>query len=471
MKIIELISYFLFLGAIGYYFITTLQWFNYKLSRAIFHHTKGWWNYIYFLLPFALYEFLYAIGYGKYSVVLVVIYIIALIFWAKKLDKRVKFTSRVKRFFIIYFLVALIIKFIFNLNLVLTPLLIAWIISLYIEKLLFYQYKKMAKDKISKMKDLQIIGVTASYGKTSIKNFIAQILSKKFKVYATPRSVNTLGGIIKDINEDLLSDREFYIVEMGARGKGDIEEIATFLNPQYVVVGKIGPAHIEYFKTLENIRDTKMEILKSNRIKKAFIHKSAKVEPTEKIDIFGDDIKDISSTLDGISFTFRDERYEAKILGEFNAINLAAAILVAQEVGMSKDEIKSALKDIKPIEHRLQRIDAGGKIILDDSFNGNIDGMLASFDLVSSYPKRKILITPGLVEVNSELNEEVAKKANEIFDLVVVTSALNKDIFQKYIDKEKFVYLKDKSLLEEFLVQNTKEGDLILFANDAPSFI
>jgi UDP-N-acetylmuramoyl-tripeptide--D-alanyl-D-alanine ligase len=99
----------------------------------------------------------------------------------------------------------------------------------------------------------------------------------KYRVYTTPRSVNTLAGILKDINEDIPEDTEVYVVEMGARGAGDIAEIATFVNPDYAVCGKIGPAHIEYFGTLENIRNTKMEILRGEGLQEAWIHESANI--------------------------------------------------------------------------------------------------------------------------------------------------------------------------------------------------
>ncbi len=251
------------------------------------------------------------------------------------------------------------------------------------------------------MSDMTVVGVTASVnGKTSIKNYIAHLLSSKYKVYATPRSVNTFGGVVKDINEDLPEDTQIYVVEMGARGRGDIAEISEFVNPHYVVVGKIGPAHIEYFGSLENIRNTKMEILRSNRLKKAWVHKSAVVKPEENIEIFGDEIKNIKATLDGLEFEMDGEKYEANILGSFNAMNIAVAIKVAKELGIDTETIKERLKTLKPTPHRLQRIDAGGKLIIDDSFNGNIDGMLEGFNLASTYNGRKVLITPALVEVD-----------------------------------------------------------------------
>jgi UDP-N-acetylmuramoyl-tripeptide--D-alanyl-D-alanine ligase len=258
---------------------------------------------------------------------------------------------------------------------------------------------------------------------------------------------------------------------MGARGEGDIAEITTFVNPHYVVVGKIGPAHIEYFKTIENIRNTKMEIMQSSRVKEAWIHESAHVKPENHIHIYGSDIEDIEATLEATSFRLDSVRYSASILGAFNAMNLAAAVKVAKALGLTDKEIQQGLSTLKPVDHRLQRIDAGGKVILDDSFNGNIDGMMASFDLAATHEGRKVVITPGLVEVDDALNAQVAKRANEVFDLVVVTGDLNLEIFKRYIDADKLMHLSAKSEMEQMLAEQTYPGDLILFANDAPSFV
>jgi len=348
---------------------------------------------------------------------------------------------------------------------------VAFLISLGIEKILFNGFKTKAKKRLESLDGLKVVGVTASYGKTSIKNYIDALLSQKYNTYATPRSVNTLGGVIKDINDDLPQNSDIYVVEMGARGEGDIAEIATLVNPHYVVVGKIGPAHIEYFKTMENIRNTKMEIMQSSRVQEAWIHESANVKGEENIHIFGDDIKDIKSTLDGISFSLDGVEYKASILGEFNAMNLAAAVKVAKALGLSDAQIQKGLASIKPVDHRLQRIDAGGKIILDDSFNGNIDGMLTSFELASTHEGRKVIITPGLIEVDDELNVQVAQKANEVFDLVIVTGDLNYAIFKEHVDSDKLLKLESKDKMQDMLAKETKSGDLILFANDAPSFI
>ena len=484
MLLTNFIFYGLFLLAMGYYFITNLQWYSYKLERVIFHHTKTWWHFIYFLIPYALYML---ISYtSNYGFVVVIVYLVLFVQWYRGLDKPLVWTGRVKRFYASMLIFAIFITFALGHFTVVIPILLAYFISLFIEKMLFNGFKVKAQKKIESMENLTVVGITASYGKTSIKNYIEHLLKAKYKTYATPRSVNTLGGVMKDVNDDLPEDTEVYVVEMGARGEGDISEITTFVNPHYVVVGKIGPAHIEYFRTMENIRNTKMEILQTARLKTAWIHESAMVKPESNIHTFGENsnldmrsnipapefvIEEVEATLDATSFTLNGVRYSASILGAFNAMNLAAAVLVAKELGLDDEMIQKGLSTLKSVDHRLQRIDAGGKVILDDSFNGNIDGTMASFDLASTHKGRKVVITPGLVEVDDALNVQVAKKANEIFDVVVVTGDLNYAIFKENVDPDKLVKLSNKAGMEEMLVEQTLPGDLILFANDAPSFV
>jgi UDP-N-acetylmuramoyl-tripeptide--D-alanyl-D-alanine ligase len=190
---------------------------------------------------------------------------------------------------------------------------------------------------------------------------------------------------------------------------------------------------------------------------------------------FPDNLNVTMSNLDGIWFDIiiagKQEHFQAPILGSFNAINLTAVILVAYELGMSIDEIKLALKDLPQVEHRLQKIEAGGKIIIDDSFNGNLEGMLEAVKICSTYEGRKVIITPGLVESTSEANILLANEINENFDFVILTGTLNTHLLSANIDDSKLFILKDKKNLESTLTSKTKVGDLILFANDAPNFI
>ena len=474
ISILTTLSHILLVLTLGYYLITNLQWYNYKIERVIFKHKKISWHFIYFLVP--IFAYYYS---GNYFWIYFYLGLIPTIFiWQKGLDKKLVFTSRVKRFFIVLTFITIVSNIlclsVFNCQTlgVIIPLFIAYALSTFYEKMVFNSFKNKAIKKLSSM-DTKIIAITASYGKTSIKNFTHHIIKTTFNTYKTPRSVNTIGGLIKDVNIDLPHDSNIYIAEAGAREKGDIDDIARFLNHDIAVVGSIGPAHIEYFKSLENIRNTKMEILNSTNLSKAFIHTTANVDPKEnkKIELFGENIHLISSNLDGVTFKVDDEEYFAPILGAFNAINIAVSIMIAKHLGISTNTIKKQVSTLPQVEHRLQKIEAGGKIIIDDSFNGNFEGMVGSYDLISRYDGRKVIITPGIIESDDETNIKLAKKIDEIFDIVIITGSLNLETLNTNILSATKIILKEKSDLEKTLAKNTIPGDLILFSNDAPTFI
>lgn len=475
--IIESFLHTLFVFSCAYYFMSTLQWYSYKLERIIFHYHRYDWHFYFFLIPLIIYYILPA----PYVYVLYGLHPLVMIFWVRKIDKKLIFTGRVKRYMMFLALI-LILHIFINASLdgfgklgVIIPLFLAHLCSLAFETIAFEGYKKAAQKKLAQMPEMKIVAITASYGKTSIKNFLAQILQTTFCVYSTPRSVNTLAGIVKDINEDLPTSTEIYIVEAGARAKGDIYDIATLVHPHIAIVGSIGEQHIEYFKTLDNIRNTKMELLASNRLEKAFVHTSAHVLHNNTVNIFGDDIEDLKSTLDGISFSLildgQKIDFTCNLLGGFNAINLAAAIHTAYALGVTIPQIQNAILNLKGVSHRLQKIEAGGKLIIDDSFNGNLEGMLGSYELVSSYPGRKIIITPGLVESTPEANARIAQKMDAVFDIVIITGKSNASVLESHIHRAEKIILHDKTLLQSLLAEKTFSGDLILFSNDAPSFI
>ncbi len=467
----------LFVTVLGWYLITNLQWYDYKISRVLLKHHKPQWHIVYFFIPFIAYYTT-----GEFFVIFFFFVVLPAIFiWHKNLDKKLVLTWRVKRFFILLIFLVLFINTLCTMKSaceiygVFMPLLLAYAGSFAIEKFLFLSFKKEAQKKLKSMKDLQIIAITGSYGKTSIKNFVREILSKKYKVYATPRSVNTLGGIIRDVNESLPQDTEVYVCEAGARESGDIFDITTLLEPQVVVVGKVGLAHLEYFKSLENIIATKLEIMKSPRLECAFIHTSVTDEPHDKVTFFGNEIQNINAGLDGTDFELKigDEilSLHTDVLGSFQTMNIAVAVHIAKKFDMSNDEIVEAVKSLTPVEHRLQMIKAGGKLILDDGYNGNIEGMLEAVRLCSLHEGRKVIVTPGLVESSDELNLQLAHAINGVFDVAIVTGALNAELFDKNLNVKNKIMLSDKSTLVDVLATQTKAGDIILFANDAPNFI
>lgn len=476
-KIFEIFSHIALVMILGWYLITNLQWYNYKLERVIFKHKRFTWHILYFLLPI----FAYYLS-GKYFWIYFYLGLLpALFMWSKRIDKKLVFTARVKRYFLFLLLATLfgdilcLVSQKCHVYGLLLPLGVALGASFLYEKMLFNGFKKQAQKKLALIEDLQIVAITASYGKTSIKNFLHQIVSPYITAYMTPRSVNTLGGLVKDINDDLPKETKLYIAEAGARLKGDIDDIAKLLNHDYAIVGSIGEQHIEYFKTLENIRNTKMEILNSTQLKKAFVHESAHVKAEDHVVIFGDNIHNITASLEGVTFDMEIEgqiyHFESPLLGAFNATNLAAAILIADELGLKIEDIQKEIKNLKQVDHRLQKIEAGGKLIIDDSFNGNLEGMLGSYELMRSYNGKKIVITPGVIESDCDTNIKLAQKIDEVFDTVIITGKVNANVLYENIHKAKKILLTDKSKLEETLAGETSVGDLVLFSNDAPTFM
>ena len=478
MEYFNIITHIILIMSLGWYLITNLQWYNYKLERVVLKHHKWQWHITYFVAPVLLF---YIIPESYYAIYFYLLYMTSFVLWNRKLDRPLVLTSRVKRFLVVllvvtFSMIALCLSSPTCTNiLIFIPLILAYGISMIMEKIFFISFKHKGKQRFQSIVGLKTVAITASFGKTSIKNYLHHVLKNKYKVYKTPRSVNTIAGIVLDVNKDLPLDTQIYIAEAGAREKGDIEEISMYLEPEICIIGSVGEQHIEYFKTLDNIIHTKMEILNSPNMKMGFVHESVPIKEYPNITKYPNNLHIVKSNLDGIWFDVevggKIEHFHAPILGNFNAINLTAVILVSHYLGMSIDEIKISLGTLPQVEHRLQKIEAGGKIIIDDSYNGNLEGMLEAVNICSTHIGRKVIITPGLVESTDEANILLAKTINENFDFVILTGSLNTHLFSANIDKEKVYILKDKALLEATLATTTKAGDLILFANDAPNFI
>ncbi|EGK8262392.1 UDP-N-acetylmuramoyl-tripeptide--D-alanyl-D-alanine ligase [Campylobacter coli] len=458
---------------VAFYLMSALQWYSYKFKRVFFHYHRPLWHLYFLFLPYFFFLTfpLYSLAYFA------LIHTPILYFWNKSIDKKLVFTSKVKWFFVFVFIyntlfAILALRFSFLFNLFALPFAL---ISLKIFELFSNLYfKNKTKAKLQNNPQLKIILITASFGKTSIKNFLYELLKDDFKTYKTPRSVNTLLGIIADINTNLSDDTQIYIAEAGARVKGDIDVITRFLEPQICIVGEIGNAHLEYFKNIENTRKTKLEALNSKRLEKAFLHTSTQKSEDELILLYDDKLQDIQASLQGLEFKINLENktyeFKSQILGDFNAQNLCACILCANYLGVKIEKIQKQVLKINSVEHRLQIISKEPKFIIDDGFNGNYKGMSASYKLCKNYKGRKVLVSPGIVEVDKDENVKLAKIINECFDLAVITAQVNADIFKKEL-KIKTIILKEKADLVKVLAKETQQGDLILFSNDAPSFM
>ncbi len=307
-----------------------------------------------------------------------------------------------------------------------------------LEKAIAAGYVKKAKKRLSEQPELTVIGITGSYGKTSVKTFLHALLSVKYNTLMTPGSFNTTMGVVRTVREMLLPSHEVFLVEMGAKQPGDIREICELVHPQYGVISAIGEQHLETFRTLDNIIATKFELADSLppdgcaflNVDNPYIRARAVSVPAVTYGVSPDGepqyrATDITVGLDGSEFTFvtpdgESRRFSTHLLGQHTIQNLAGCMAVAHRLGVSLDEMVYPIRRLKPVEHRLQLLPNG---YIDDAYNSNPAGFRSALDTLSQFDARRVLVTPGMVELGErqdELNRELGAYAADKCDVAVL---------------------------------------------------
>ncbi|MEA2499082.1 MAG: UDP-N-acetylmuramoyl-tripeptide--D-alanyl-D-alanine ligase, partial [Actinomycetota bacterium] len=313
-------------------------------------------------------------------------------------------------------------------------------------------YIKQATAKLQKVAPV-VVGVTGSYGKTSTKFAIAKVLGASRKVLATPASFNTPLGVARTINELLEPQHDVFVVEMGARREGDIAEIVGLVRPSIGVLTAIGPAHLESFGSLDAIRRTKYEIVATleeggtavmnvddGEVRALADTTTGKVvryglDPEGTPDITA---SDVSTRATGTTMRVIDTRsnehveVSTRLLGRHAVGHVLAGAAVASALGLPLEDLGDSIAQMEPVEHRLQIIEgAGGVVVIDDAYNSNPDGATAALEVLEAMPGgKKIVITPGMVELGTEqyeANAEFGRRAAEVADVVIAVAAINRD--------------------------------------------
>ncbi len=343
------------------------------------------------------------------------------------------------------------------------------------------KYVKSAKEKL-KNNPLKVVGITGSYGKTSTKQILSSILSKKFRVLSTPRSHNTPLGLALAINNNDLNDFDIFVAEMGARHLGDIEELCQICPPDYSVITGICPQHLESFGSIENVIKAKSEILNYTK-EEAVIASDCfalfSASPCKKLS--ADCVTDIVCNCDGTSFNLNlggeSVRITTKLLGKHSAENIALAAAVAFKLGMTLPEIKQAAEELDYIGHRLQLIKSGDINILDDGYNSNVKGASAALEVLKSFKGRKIVVTPGLVELGvleEEENRALGEKLVGLDFVILVGDTLVAPVKEGYIsgggEAQKIKTVPNLGAAQNELKGILSPGDTVLFLNDLPDF-
>lgn len=354
----------------------------------------------------------------------------------------------------------------------------------------------------------KIIGITGSYGKTTTKSFLRDILSGRFHVYATPKSYNTLMGISLAINRDLADDyrTEYFISEMGAYVEGEIDRICRLTPPDIAIVTEVGPQHLERFGSLENIRKAKYEIVKNLPADGAAVlnwdnpyvrSMAAGGRPSTILTVSRDlsieaakarEItwlaSDIRETLDGLSFTVEHvasgEQAEIKtsLVGEHNVTNLLLCIAAARHEGIPLRDIAMRVRRLQPAESRLvlERT-AAGITIINDAYSANPLGVVSALKVLGMHDAgARLLITPGMVELG-ELQESENHKlgllaAQYATDIILIgktqTQAIVDAIRSTSFDRSRLHVVETLRESVEWYQHNLKSGDAVLFLNDLP---
>lgn len=365
-----------------------------------------------------------------------------------------------------------------------------------VEKHINNKYINDARRILRSMPDLKVVGITGSYGKTSTKHYLYRILSEHFETLMTPGSYNTTMGVVRTVREMMKPYTEVFIAEMGAKQPGDIKEIADLVLPQISVVTAVGPQHLETFKSIDRVADTKFEIVDALPAGGVAIVNNdfpeiAKRQIREDIDVerYGRNapwhFSDVVYHRDGTTFTLHGPELPAeglalktRLVGECNVSNLAAAVIVALKLGVPVDKIKFAVEQIDQVEHRLSlKRTPAGITIIDDAFNSNPHGSTMALEVLKAMDGgKRILVTPGMVELGEkqfELNKEFGRLAATSADVVIIVNELNREAITEGLAEggmpqegiHPVANFKEAQALLQGMMQR---GDTVLYENDLP---
>jgi len=363
------------------------------------------------------------------------------------------------------------------------------------------RFREQAEAKLAAT-DTETIGITGSYGKTSTKTFLTHILSSQFKAYPTPKSYNTIMGVSLAINTDFDTKYgyDYFIAEMGAYVPGEIAGICALTHPKMSIVTAVGPMHLERFKTIENIVKAKYEIVENlppdgvcffNGDNDYVLGMTKREYPATRIIVSYQGLEEarfvaesVEETLDGLRFDVLDKdtgqraAFQTELMGMHNVTNILLATAAAVHLGMSLEHIAKQVKTLQSAEHRLRRnVLPNGITIIDDAYSANPVGARAALDALKLHTSgRRILITPGMVELAELEDEENFKLAQyatySATDIVLVgieqTQAMQRGIAETDFDSNKVLVMDTFDAAREWFQANVQVGDTVLFLNDLP---
>lgn len=315
-----------------------------------------------------------------------------------------------------------------------------------------------AKNKIKSMRGLTIIGITGSFGKTTTKEYIYQLLSKRFPVIKTEKNQNTEISLAKTILEKVKPHHTIFIVEMGAYTRNEIRNLCKMTPPDISVITGINEEHLDLFGSLENIMKAKYEILEGLKtsgiavlninnpyvrlLKQRLIKERADVKYFDySVKSSGNnpslDFKITEVRFSSISFQVSDGTTtidnKIQMVGTHSIENLLAALTVGKVAGMTLQEMNQFIHTLTTVPHRMElKTGTHGSIIIDDTYNANPTGVYSGLSHLSKFEGRRIAIITPLIELGktaSNIHEKIGYNAAKMCDYVLYTNANYSDSF------------------------------------------
>ncbi len=333
------------------------------------------------------------------------------------------------------------------------------------------------------------IAVAGSYGKTTMKEILLTVLNEGKKVAATPANKNVAFSHAQ-FAKDLDGDEDILIIEFGEGAPDDVAKFTKTTRPNIGIITGLAPAHLDKYKTLQRAGEDIFSLADFLGSKNVYVNgESKEILPFVKKSHWlydqkqtaGWKISDIKVSINGVSFKMTKAaanlQIKSRLLGKHQVGPLAAAASIAHTLGLTNKQIEEGIAKIQPFEHRMQPREASGAWIIDDTYNGNIEGTLAGLKLLKELPaKRKIYVTPGLVDqgresskIHQTLGGAIAKASPDL--VVLMRHSVTDDITTGIKEgnyKGQLVLEEDPLNFYNHLDQFVAAGDLVLLQNDWP---
>jgi UDP-N-acetylmuramoyl-tripeptide--D-alanyl-D-alanine ligase len=357
-----------------------------------------------------------------------------------------------------------------------------------VEARLGNRFVQEATTKLNRIRP-RVVAVTGSYGKTSTKEHIRDLLADRYLVVASPASFNNRLGLARAVNDHVQPGTEVFVAEMGMYAEGEIRALCDWLPPEVAVLTAVGPVHLERLGSLDAIVRAKSEIFEHARVAVINVDPPRLAEVADGLAARGMRVRrcgtearaDIDVALvPGIDGTARlvveGAEHVVRMGDGTHASNLACAIAVALELDVAIDRIVARLERLTVPAHRLEvQTTERGVTVIDDTFNANPDGAQDALDLLATVDGsgRRVVVTPGMVELGAEqadANEQFAQRAAAAADALVVVGRTNRAALVRGArDRGTEVHnVANRERATEWVRATLAAGDVVLYENDLP---